>query len=140
MVGNMKTITIIADDRVGLLADISYILSKAKINIEAVSVDVLSGKAIVVLTLGNHDKAKIVLEASGYKVEEINTIMLKLPDQPGELNRVTQLLAKEGISINSVRMISKDGKTTVISLNVDKPKRASTLLKENLLNLESSSN
>lgn len=133
----MKTITIVADDRVGLLADISYILSKSKINIEAVSVDVLSGKAIVVLTLGNFDKAKTVLEASGYKVEEVNTIMIKLPDQPGELNKVTQLLAKEGISINNLRMISKDGKQTVISLTVDKPKRASTLLKEHLLNNES---
>ncbi|MGV8084813.1 MAG: ACT domain-containing protein [Candidatus Bilamarchaeum sp.] len=133
----MKTITIVADDRVGLLADISYILSKSKINIESVSVDVLAGKAVVVLILTNFDKAKSVLEASGYKVEEANTIMLKLPDQPGELNRITQILAKEGISIHNVRMISKDGKHTVISLAVDKPKRACTLLKDNLLNNES---
>ena len=28
----MKTITIVADDRVGLLADMSYVLGKAKID------------------------------------------------------------------------------------------------------------
>jgi len=110
----MKTITIVADDRVGLLADISYILSKAKINIESIGVDVVSGKALIRLSLNNVDKGKSVLAAAGYGVEEENAVVVKLNDQPGELNRITALLSKEGVVIQTIHMLSKDGKNTVL--------------------------
>ncbi len=129
----MKQITIVADDKVGLLADLSYILAKAKINIESISVDVVAGKAIISLSLSDSKKGKEVLENSGYKVEEANAIVIKLADKPGELNRVTTSLSKEGVNITNVRMLSKDGRATVLSLLVDKPKRASMLLKQFML-------
>ncbi|NYZ77507.1 ACT domain-containing protein [Candidatus Micrarchaeota archaeon] len=132
----MKPITIIADDKVGLLADISYILGKAKINIEAINVDVVGGKAIIGVVLSEDERGKNVLEASGYKVGEINSIVLKVKDQPGELNRITTTLSKEGINIQNVHMLSRDGKNTVISMVVDKPKRAALLLKEHIINKE----
>ncbi|MEW6723050.1 MAG: ACT domain-containing protein [Candidatus Micrarchaeota archaeon] len=124
----MKTITIVADDKVGLLADISYVLAKSKINIESVNVDVIAGKAII--TIGMHDTArgKTVVEAAGYTVEDPETIVIKLRDEPGELSRVTDLLKKEGISINSMKTLSKDGKFTILSLLVDKHKKGMLVL------------
>ncbi|MCX6773186.1 MAG: ACT domain-containing protein [Candidatus Micrarchaeota archaeon] len=53
----MKQITIVADDKVGLLADISYILGKARVNIDAISVEVHGGKAIISLTFKDDKKA-----------------------------------------------------------------------------------
>lgn len=126
----MKPITIVADDKVGLLADLSYILAKTKINIEAINVDVVAGKAIISLTLSDSTRGKEVLENAGYKVEETNAIVIKLADKPGELNKVTSMLSKESVNITNVRMLSKDGRTTVISILVDKPKRASMVLKD----------
>jgi len=133
----MKTITIVADDKVGLLADISYILSKSKINIDSINVDVVAGKAIITLSLSDSEKGKSVLEASGYKVGEVNAVIIKLPDKPGELSKITSMLSKEGINIENVHMLSKDGKSTVLSLMVDKPKRAAALLKEYVVGNES---
>lgn len=133
----MRTITIVSDDKVGLLADISYILSKGKINIDSINVDVVAGKAIITLSLSDTEKGKSVLEASGYKVEEANTVVIKLPDKPGELSKITSMLSKEGINIENVHMLSKDGKTTVLSVAVDKQKRAAALLKEYLVANES---
>jgi len=132
----MKPITIIADDKVGLLADISYVLGKAKINIESINVEVIGGKAIISLTLSDRERGKSVLEAAGYKVNELDSIVLKLPDKPGELSKVTNLLAKEGINIMNVHMITKDGKNTIISLVVDKPRKAETLLKDHIVSAE----
>ena len=126
----MKTITIVADDKIGLLADISYILGKAKINIESINVDVVGDKAIITLALSDNDRGKEVLEASGYRVTENDTIVVKLKDRPGELNKITSLLSNEGVSIENVYMLSRDGENTVLALKVDKPKKASTLLKE----------
>lgn len=133
----MKTVTIVSDDKVGLLADMSYILAKAKINIESVNVDVIAGKAIISLGLSDVTKGKEMLEAAGYKVEEMNSVVVKLPDRPGELNRITSMLSKDGINIENVRTISKDAKSTVLSITVDKPKRAVSVLKEFLMTNES---
>ena len=130
----MKSITVVAEDRVGLLADISYLLGKAKVNIEAISVDVVAGKAVISLTLRDDIKAKGILENSGYKVAESNVVVVKLSDQPGELSKITNTLAQEKINIENVHMLSKDGKTTILAVVVDKPKRAAKLLEKYLVN------
>lgn len=132
----MKTITIVADDRVGLLADISYILGKAKVNIESIGVDVVATKAVITLSIKNADKAKQVLEQNGYKVTETNVLVIKLEDKPGELSRITTMLAQEGINISNVHMLSRDGKTTILALVVDKPRRARKMLADCLVNKE----
>lgn len=133
----MKTITIVADDKVGLLADISYILAKSKINIDTINVDVVGGKAIISLGISDPVKGKQVVEAAGYKCEDQDTVVIKLPDRPGELNRITTMLSKEGVNIQNVRTLSKDGTNTVLSLAVDKPKRAMLILQPHLITNES---
>jgi hypothetical protein len=129
----MKTISIIADDKVGLLSDISYILAKANINIESLNVDVVADKAVILLSLKDPEKARSALEASGYRVNEDNMVIVKLSDKPGELSTITKMLAKDKINIENVLMLSRDGKNTVISIAVDNPLKASKLLKEYLI-------
>jgi hypothetical protein len=133
----MKVLTIVADDKVGLLADISYILSKSRINIDSVNVDVTSGKAIITLNLSDVVKGKSVLEASGYSVEGGESVVVKMSDQPGELSRITAMLSKDGINIENVHTLSKDGKNTVLSIRTDKPKRTAVILKDYLITKES---
>ena len=132
----MKSITVLADDRVGLLADISYLLGKAKINIESISVDVVAKKAVISLTLKDADRAKVVLENAGFKVSESNSIVVKLVDKPGELSRITAILAEDGINIENAHIVSRDGSNTILSIIVDKPKKALKVLDEFLLNKE----
>ena len=132
----MKSVTIVADDRVGLLADISYLLGKAKVNIESISVDVVAKKAVISLIIKDPDRAKTVLENAGFKVTESNSIVIKLVDKPGELSRITSMLAESGINIENVHIVSRDGSNTILSVVVDKPKKAVKLLDEFLLNKE----
>lgn len=132
----MKTITIVSDDKVGLLADISYILAKASINIESLNVDVVADKAVIILSVQDAEKARVALEASGYKVTEENMVVVKLEDKPGELSRVTKLLAKEGVNIENVLLLSRDGKNTVLSIAVDNPQKTLKLLKDHLITVE----
>ncbi|MEW6748541.1 MAG: ACT domain-containing protein [Candidatus Micrarchaeota archaeon] len=129
----MKSITIVAEDKVGLLADISYILAKSKINIETVSVDVVGGKAIISLGVGDITKAKQVVEASGYKVEDPEAVVIKLSDKADEVNRVTKMLTEEGVDVKNVRMLTKDSNNTVLAILVDKPKKAALILQPHLI-------
>jgi len=132
----MKSITIIENDRVGLLADISYILGKARINIESISVDVIGNKALVRLIVKDAKETKDVLEMNKFHVSEENATILKLPDQPGELSRITSLLAKDKIDIKNVHIISRNGKETILSIVTDKPKKTEVILKDILASHE----
>lgn len=135
-VGTMKPITIVENDRVGLLADISYILAKNKINIETISVNVVGGKAAIVLTVNNPKKAVDVLSQNGYKNLEEDYFVLKLEDKPGELNRITAMLSGGGVNILNVHLIGRDGKSTIVALKVDKDRKARELLKDVLAESE----
>ncbi len=129
----MRNLTIVADDRVGLLADISYLLGKAKINIESISVEVIGGKAIISLTVKDATKAMEILKNSGYSVTEANSLIIKLADRPGELNKITSIMADNGVNIENVHMLSRDGKYTVLAIVVDRPKKAHEMLKEYII-------
>ena len=100
------------------------------------SVDVVGGKAIVVITIKDIKIAKEVLERNNYKVSEENAIVIKLTDQPGELSRVTALLAKEKIDLKNVHILSRDGKNTVLSIIVDRPRKAEDILKDVIMHSE----
>lgn len=134
----MKSITIISDDKIGLLAEISYILAKKDINIEALDLDVVGKKAVVSLVVENAGGAKEALKSSGYHVADDNCIMIKLVDRPGEFNRVASMLTHEGIGIEKVHMITKSGKEAILSLFVDNPTSASKVLQDYLAASESS--
>ena len=129
----MKYLTVIVEDRVGLIADISYILSKAKINIETISVEVVGDKAIITLGINDIKRAQDVLKNSGYHSVEKDAIILKLEDKPGELNKIANLLKDHKITIKNVHMLSRDGKHTALAMIVDKPKSAKKILEEYLV-------
>jgi len=134
----MKSLTVVSEDKVGLLADISFILAKSNINIESLDFDVVGKKALVTLTVGDAELAKNALSSSGYEVADDNCLMIKLSDKPGEFNKVASMLAHEGINIEKVHLITREGKRAILSLIVDKPDSATRILDRYLASGESS--
>lgn len=132
----MKTITIVADDKVGLLADISYVLAKSKINIESICVEVIAGKAVILMGLTDAEKGKLVIEAAGYTVENLDAVVIKLKDQTGEVTKITTTLTKEGVDVKKVDILAKDKGNSIVAIEVDKHKRASAILKPYLVSNE----
>lgn len=124
----MKAITIVSEDKIGLLADISYILSKNKINIETISANSLGGKAVIILTVAEPQKVIKVLGGSGYNNVTEDYLVVKLEDKPGELNKVAMLLAQNKINISNVHLLTRDGNHSLVALKVDKTRKAKALL------------
>jgi hypothetical protein len=133
----MKEISIITDDRVGLLADISYILGKAKINIESIAASAVGGKAVLSIVVRDYERAKSVLENSGFRISAGNVIFVKLEDKPGMLAEIAKTLADDGINVENLHLVSKDGKHTIVGLTVSNPKKTKTLLADYLIEKES---
>ncbi len=126
----MKEIVVVAEDKVGLLADISYLLAKSKINIDSISVDVLGKSGIIHLTVKDEARVKEILENNGYKVITSDRIVVKIKDAPGEVAKISKMLADNKVSIENFYMITRSGDFALFSLKADKIKKATTLLKE----------
>lgn len=124
----MKQLTIVAEDRVGLIADISFILGKAKLNIESITVEVYGGKAIINLTVKDDAKATRLLAANDYRVLESELITFKVKDEPGKLAEISRLLKDEGINALSLYQITHGSGFAINAIKVDKPKKAMKVL------------
>jgi hypothetical protein len=129
----MKDITIIMEDKLGLLADISYILGKARINIESISSTSVGGKAIISIVVKNAKKAQNVLEQNGFKVSSGNILFIRIPNTPGNLSKIAKMLVDGKINLEKLAQVSIDGQYVVIGLTVDRPRKARKVLAEYLV-------
>ena len=129
----MKQITIVADDKVGLLADISYILGKARINIESILVEVHGEKAVINLTLKDDKKAISMLSSNGYRVLSSEVLVIKVADRAGELSKVSRMLQQANIHVESLYLLSRHGGHSLDAVTVSNPKKAAKVLAEYLV-------
>lgn len=127
----MKSVTIVSDDRVGLLADISYILGKCNLNIDGLVVDVIGGKAVISLEVKDPKRAKDVLERNGFKTAKPDAIVIKV--ESNSVGKITEMLEGEKVSVSEMTTLSTDSNDTIYALNVDKPRKATKMLAHFLL-------
>ncbi|MCX8163547.1 MAG: hypothetical protein N3D10_03260 [Candidatus Micrarchaeota archaeon] len=127
----MKQISVVVDNQIGKLADISFILGKSKINIDSISMGEAAGKSIIHLTVKNYEKALELLKANGYECYSSDVFLVKLKNSPGELAKLTKLLEKEKINIENVTVITQDSENSLYSIKVDKTQKAEKILKNN---------
>ncbi len=129
----MQEITVVADDRVGLLADISYILGTTHINIESISVTAIGGKAVITLLVKNTEKAEAVLKNNGFSVSSGNVLFVRVEDRPGALAEIAKRLADNKINGENLTMVTKDGNSGILSIKVDRLRKARDVLKDCLI-------
>jgi hypothetical protein len=60
---------------------------------------------------------------------ERNLLVAKLVDRPGELARISRVLANEGINIDAAYMLDKEGKNVHVALAVSDEQKAKNVLK-----------
>ena len=124
----IKQITVVAEDKVGLLADISYILGKAKINIESLSVEVQGNKCLIDISIKDEAKATSLLTSNGYQVLKADVLVVKIKDEPAQMAQFTSRLAKEKINMVAMNMITKENGYDTYALQVDHTAKAKRVL------------
>ncbi len=122
----MKSVTIVSDDRVGLLADISYILGKSAINIDGLSVDVVGGKAVISLEVKDSKRAADVLHCNGFRTTSLDSIIIKIANNAVE--EITDMLEGEKVQVMELSPLSSDAEDSIYAISVDKPRKATKML------------
>lgn len=125
----MREITVVARDRVGLLADISELLASSGINIHTLSTETANATAIVRLMVNGADKARGVLEDAGFKVMQSDVLVVRLQDRPGELAKIARALSEDRINIRNVVMLERQAGETLLALHVSNYDAAKSTLK-----------
>jgi len=125
-----QEIVVHADDRVGVFADVSRILSDMGINLVSVSIRANGESADVHLVTSSQSYASRALRDAGYEVVERDVVVLKIPHHPGFLCRISEALARKEITIDELyATAAEDGPTAIVVLTGPQNSRAIHLLR-----------
>ena len=129
----MNRIIIVAKNEVGVLADISRALADAGINIETISAEGLETQGVITLTTDAHDDALRVLMDAGYKAVSDDSLILRLPDEPGALAKVAERFKDAGVNIQSLHIVERQGDHTIVALAAEDRAKAESLVDKDTL-------
>ena len=124
----MNRIVIVAKNEVGVLADISGALADNGINIETISAEGLETQGVITLTTDTYDDAMRVLTDAGFKTVSDDSLVLRLPDEPGSLARVAERFKNAGVNIQSLHILERRAGHTLVALSTDDRARAEALV------------
>jgi hypothetical protein len=129
----MKQITIVAPRQDGLVAKITEVLGKAGINILELDASDVKDLDMVVLTVDQYDETLRHLRDAGFDAVTEDASVVKIPDKPGSLAKLTQRLYEGGVRISSVRILQRQSGIGIIAISMDQPDKGLTLIKDLIL-------
>ncbi|MEM0437869.1 MAG: ACT domain-containing protein [Candidatus Micrarchaeia archaeon] len=120
----MKQLTIIVENKIGALADVTEALSRTGVNIISISAQGFEKTGVIRVLTTDVNTALNELNKVGMKAVVNDIIVLKMIDRPGELYKVAKKLANEGVNLRSVYIIGKEGDRTVVAIDPEDYQRA----------------
>ena len=124
----VEQISIFLENKPGGLSGVTKVLKDSGINIRALSLADTSDFGILRLIVDDVTKAKKVLNENGFAVGRTHVIAVEVPDRPGGLHSILDLLTKEGINVEYMYAFverSSDNAVLIFRLdNIDEAIRA----------------
>ena len=126
----MNRIIIMANNEVGVIADIAKVLADVGINLETINTETAGDKGAIVLTVDDTDHALSALNQAGYKAVSDDALVLRLRDAPGALAAVADSLKQAGVNIRSMHILNRQAGYAMIALTTDDRARAQAAIDE----------
>jgi hypothetical protein len=115
----MNLVKLFAEDRRGLVADISEILGSHSINIEEIDGKVIDGQAVVGIIVDKPSEAVMHLREKGFKVVSDELLTIRIPDEPGASAKVMRELNNAKILIRGISTLCRKEGYTYIALSTE---------------------
>ena len=103
-----QQLTVFLEDRSRRLTELTRILAENDVNITALSVAETADFGIVRMVVGRPELAKTVLEKGGFSIGLTEVVCVNMPDEPGSLYRILQILTDEGINVDYMYAFSNN--------------------------------
>lgn len=125
----VEQISIFIENKSGRLAEVAAVLGEAGVNIRALSLADTSDFGILRLIVNDRDKAMLTLKAKGFTVSKTEVVAVEVPDQPGGLSRILQVLDSEAINVEYMyAFVERCGANAVIIFRFDETEKAISAL------------
>lgn len=131
----MKRITVITEDRKGLLADLSEKLEKGGINIIAIDAIEEDGTAFIALNVDKYDDALALLRDSEFQAVPDEVIVVRIEDRPGGLARISRRLSEADVGIRGMTMLQRQSGWCAVAVATDNNPHTREVLKDVLLDI-----
>jgi len=138
MISLVKQYTVFLPNKPGTLHSFIEIFAKENINIIGISSEIHDDSGIIKICVETNEKISYLLTRNGYTTLETTMLSVILPDKPGQLIKITKILAENNINITSIYGTSSSYPSRLL-LNVSDLEKTIKILKENFpeLNVES---
>ena len=129
----VEQISVFLENKPGTLEHATRVLKEANINIRTLSVAETADFGILRLIVNDVEKANNALKESGFRVSKTPVVAVEVPDKPGGLHSIMEVVSKEGINVEYLyAFVEKSGENAVIIFRFDNPEKAiEVLLKKN---------
>jgi len=124
-----RQLTLILENRPGVLADVCADLAQSKINIKGIYVENLVDHSAVRVIVDDPDKATHLLGASGVLVFENEVVAVAAENKPGALVAIARRLGAARVNIDYMYGSTPERGKATIFLRVNNVKRAQEALK-----------
>ena len=96
---SVKQISVFIENKTGKLAEVTRYIAENNINMKALSVADTHDFGILRIICEDHDSAVKVLKDGGYVIAETVVLAVEIPDRPGSLAEILDILAKSDIAV-----------------------------------------
>lgn len=124
-----RQLTLILDNRPGVLAKVCGDLAQSKINIKGIYVENLVDHSAVRVIVDDPDKAMHLLGANGVLVFENEVVAVAAENKPGTLVAIARRLGSARVNIDYMYGSTPERGKATIFLRVNNVKRAQEALK-----------
>ena len=116
-----KEILVSTRNQLGLLLDISQVLSSEGFNIDAISAHASGSFALIGIITNDNQRALEVLVEKGYVAVENNVLLIEIEHRPGVIEQVTRELKTKKIDIINIygAAIPENGKGILVFSTTD---------------------
>ncbi len=130
----MKQLTIISENRFGILTEISEALANAEVNIESIDAELVADHVVIVLIAEPYDRARqVVHQFPDMQVVTEDAILVKLRNEPGALAKIARRFTDAGVGVRSVRFIQRDENYGLVAISTDRTDKAMALVSDVLV-------
>ena len=125
-------LSIFAENKPGKLAKVTGVLARENISIRATTISTSDTFGVISMIVDDPQRAEAVLTGAGMTVHLRRVLAVLIPDKPGGLDKLTQLLLKEEININNAYgFVLESSQKAVFVVDVDQMEKAEKVLEKN---------
>jgi hypothetical protein len=116
----VEQISIFIENKSGRLAEVTYVLGNAGVNIRALSLADTSDFGILRLIVDKTDLAKSVLKEKGFTVNKTEVVAVEVPDRPSGLSGILNVLDEAKVNVEYMyAFVERCGENAVIIFRFD---------------------